>query len=118
MPRVQFQKETVQECIQECQDCQRICLETAATCLELGGKHAEAEHMQLLLACAEICRTSAAFMMLGSDLHGETCGVCATVCDRCAESCDQLGEDESMRACAEACRRCARSCREMARASA
>jgi hypothetical protein len=104
-------------CIQQCQDCQRACLETAAHCLGLGGRHAEPEHIRVLLACAEICRTSAAFMMLGSDLHAETCGVCATVCERCAESCAEPPSDSMMQQCAEACRACVQSCRSMAHSS-
>ena len=51
--------------------------------LQQGGKHAEAQHIRTLLACAEICRTSADFMLLGTDLHKHTCGACAEVCDRC-----------------------------------
>jgi len=80
----------------------------------MGGKHAEASHIQLLLACAEICQTSANFMLLGSDLHARTCGVCAEVCEQCATSCEQMGNDAQMQACAEACRRCAESCQRMA----
>ena len=83
-------------------------------CLQQGGRHAEASHIQLLLDCVDICRTSADFMLRGSDLHTLTCGVCAQVCERCAQDCEQMGDDEMMRRCAEACRRCAESCRRMA----
>ncbi len=104
----------MQECIQNCLDCHRICVETAAHCLQMGGKHAEASHIRLLLDCADICQTSANFMLRGSDLHVRTCAVCAEVCDLCAQSCEQFGDDEQMRACVEVCRRCAESCRAMA----
>ena len=84
-------------------------------CLALGGKHAEARHIGLLDDCAEICRTSAGFMLRGSEFHPRTCGVCAEVCRACAESCDRLaGDDELMKRCAEMCRRCAQSCERMA----
>jgi hypothetical protein len=106
----------MQQCINECLTCHSICLQTVTYCLEMGGKHAEARHIQLLLACAEICQTSANFMLLGSELHTRTCGVCAEVCAQCATSCEQLGNDAQMQACAEACRRCAESCRRMASA--
>ena len=104
----------MQQCIEECLSCHRVCLETVTYCLQQGGKHAEATHIQTLLDCAEICQTSANFMLRSSELHGRTCAACAEVCERCAESCEQMGEDEQMRACAEACRRCADSCRQMA----
>ena len=104
----------MQQCINECLSCHSICLQTVTHCLQMGGKHAEASHIQLLLACAEICQTSANFMLLGSDLHTRTCGVCAEVCEQCATSCEQMGSDAQMQACAEACRRCAESCQRMA----
>ena len=104
----------MQQCIQECLNCHSICLATVAHCLEMGGTHASPQHIGLLLDCAEICQTSANFMLRGSALHTRTCGVCAEVCTRCAEECDRMGDDAQMRACAEQCRRCADSCRRMA----
>lgn len=104
----------MQECVQECNRCHNICLETISHCLELGGKHAEPSHIRLLMDCAEICQTSANYMLRMSDFHGQTCGVCAQVCDSCAEDCERLGDDDMMQRCAEACRSCARSCSEMA----
>ena len=101
-------------CIQECTDCHRVCLETVRYCLEQGGEHAVPGHIGLLLDCAEICQTSANFMIRGSELHNRVCGLCAEVCDRCADSCESMGNDARMKTCAEACRSCAESCREMA----
>lgn len=106
----------MQDCINNCLNCHNVCLETVSHCLQKGGRHAQAEHIRLLIDCAEICQTSANFMIRGSDLHTRTCAVCAEVCERCAESCEQFGDDEQMRTCAEACRRCAESCRRMAAA--
>lgn len=104
----------MQQCIQNCEECHHICLETVTHCLQMGGKHAEAAHIRLLLDCAEICQTSANFMIRGSDLHALTCRVCAEVCERCAQDCEQMGDDAQMQACAEICRRCADTCRQMA----
>ncbi len=102
----------MQECIDNCLACYRSCQETAMNhCLEKGGKFVEPEHFRLMLSCAEICRTSADFMLSGSPLHAQTCAVCAGVCEACAESCERLGE---MDECARICRVCADSCREMA----
>lgn len=104
----------MQECIDNCTTCHRVCVETASYCLEQGGRHAEASHVRLLLDCAEICQTSANFMLRGSELHAYTCGACAEICARCADACERMGDDEQMRRCAEVCRRCADSCRGMA----
>jgi len=104
----------MQQCINECLSCHSICLQTVTYCLQQGGQHAEAGHISTLFACAEICQTSADFMLLGSDLHRQTCTACAEVCTRCAESCEQIGNDAQMKACADACRRCAESCRRVA----
>lgn len=103
----------LEQCIRECTACHEICLDTVRYCLEQGGKHAAPEHIRLLLDCAEICQTSANFMLRGSDLHAYTCGVCAEVCARCAEDCEKFG-DARMSQCAAACRSCAESCRTMA----
>ena len=104
----------MQECIDRCQSCQESCLATVAHCLEQGGEHAAADHIQMLLACAEICNTSARFMLLDSEFHGRTCEVCAEVCEACAEDCETLKNDDAMYSCAEVCRRCAQACRQMA----
>jgi hypothetical protein len=104
----------MKDCIDNCDDCHSICLETITWCLEQGGEHASPDHIKLLQDCAEICQASANFMIRGSDLHSLTCDVCAQVCERCADSCEQLGGGDQMQACADACRRCAQSCRSMA----
>jgi len=106
----------MEACIEACRECARICTETARHCLEMGGEHADARHIALLLDCAQICQTSADFMLRGSDLSPRVCAACAAVCAACAESCERFSDDAAMRACAEACRRCAESCRAMAAA--
>lgn len=105
-------KDQMQQCIDECLACYRTCYGMALThCLESGGAHVKPEHFRLMMDCAEICRTSAAFMLSGSARHKLTCSVCAQVCEACADSCEQVGD---MQACVDACRRCAESCRAMA----
>ena len=109
---MQHLSDTMQDCIEKCLDCHAVCLREAMNhCLEAGGKHVEPRHFRLMITCAEICQTSANFMLSGSELHGATCGVCAQVCDACAESCEAVGDMEE---CVAACRACAESCREMA----
>lgn len=104
----------MQECITNCSDCHSVCLETTEYCLRMGGPHAEPAHIRLLMDCAQICQTSADFMLRMSDIHPQTCMVCAEVCERCATDCERFSDDTAMMRCAETCRRCAASCNKMA----
>lgn len=102
----------VQRCIDECLDCYKTCTSMAMNhCLKLGGKHVEQKHFTLMIACAEICRTSAHFMLIGSAHHRHVCRECAEICEECAKDCERVGDMEE---CVKACRRCAESCRKMA----
>ena len=102
----------MQSCIDACNRCHQTCLHEAMThCLESGGKHVSPEHMRLMLNCAEICQTSANFMLSNSALSSRLCGVCAEACEACARSCEQVGDMEE---CIKVCRECAESCRQMA----
>jgi hypothetical protein len=82
-------------------------------CLAEGGAHATPAHIRILTDCAEMCLTSADFMLRGSSMHMKVCGVCADVCERCAEDCARYTDDEYMQQCALICLRCAQSCRRM-----
>ncbi len=102
----------MQAYIDECLTCHRVCLGEAMNhCLTMGGKHLEPDHFRTMINCAEMCQTSANFMLSGSPLHTKTCGVCAEICETCAESCQQVGD---MDECVQQCRKCAESCRKMA----
>lgn len=107
----------MRDCIDACQSCHEVCLETINYCLTMGGKHAAPDHIRTLLDCAQICETSADFMVRRSELHPYTCSACAAVCEQCAISCDALGGPE-MKRCADECRRTADRCRVMAQAIA
>lgn len=99
-------------CIKECVSCAHTCSETLFHhCLEVGGKHADASHVRLMIDCVEICNLAANFMIRGSKLHRSTCEVCAEICSACAKSCESVGE---MDACVDHCKRCAESCSAMA----
>lgn len=101
----------MRDAIKACLDCHSMCLQTAMNfCLERGGRHVEQEHFRLMLNCAELCQTSANFMLSDSPMHGRVCAVCAEACEACAKSCEQVGE---MRDCVDECLRCAKSCRSM-----
>lgn len=103
----------MQLCIDLCLRCYQTCTATAMRhCLEEGGRHVEPGHFRLMLACAEICRTSAHFLLMGVPHHTHTCADCAAICRQCADSCDKL---DGMAVCAGICRRCADACERMAR---
>lgn len=103
----------MQQCIQNCLDCFRVCVETIEYCVKQGGHHTEPDHLRIMADCKDICLTSANFMMRQSDLHKKTCGVCAEVCQRCGDDCAKMGDDATMKRCADTCHRCAESCRKM-----
>ena len=107
----------LQRCVDECLHCFSICEQTLSHCLVLGGRHAEPAHLKLLMDCASICRTSADFMLRGSDSHARICAICAEICQACAEDCERVdAADQLMKECAAQCRSCADSCDRMAHA--
>src|SRR4051794_36348111 len=104
--------EEMTRCIESCLSCYKTCLGTAMNhCLEAGGKHVEPAHFRLMMACAEMCRTSAHFMLVNTPHHRHTCRECAEICSECAEDCERVG---GMDECVAMCRSCAQSCRAMA----
>lgn len=106
----------MRECIDNCINCHAVCAETISHCLSMGGEHASPNHIKLLQDCAQICMTSADFMLRMSDYHPQTCGVCADICEACAEECEGMASGDGadfMQRCADACRKCAESCRRM-----
>jgi hypothetical protein len=106
----------MQRCIDRCLDCYQTCFSTAMShCLPTRGKYVEGRHLGLMLNCAELCRTTAEFMMSDSPLHARVCAACAEVCDACAETCEQI---DGMDDCVQACRACAESCRQMSASTA
>ena len=98
----------------ELRQAQESCLHCVQHCLRVGGVHAEARHIRTLLDCAELCQTTAGFMMRESEFHPRMCGVTAEICEKAAESCEKIKDDEEMRATAQVCRRAAESSRALA----
>lgn len=102
----------MQDCINACLECYKVCLGTAMNhCLEAGGEHVAPPHFRLMMACAEVCRASASVMLLNAPQHRHTCRACAEICEECARDCERLS---GMEDCVEACRDCAEQCRRMA----
>ncbi|NLK25381.1 MAG: four-helix bundle copper-binding protein [Euryarchaeota archaeon] len=113
-----MQRESIVErCIENCQDCHGICVETIAYCLRLGAKHAGPKHITLMQDCADICKMSEDGMLRNSNFMRRICRLCADICISCAESCEMFPNDEAMIACAQKCRECADICRQMSMVS-
>lgn len=103
-------------CRDLCTSCAQTCLHTLFRhCLPAGGEHADAQHVRLMMDCAEICQTAAHFMDRGSPFHFQVCAACAEICRACAESCRNL---DGMHDCVVACERCETACNDMARDAA
>ena len=101
-------------CIEECLNCHIVCTLTAQQAISEGGQLADPNLIGVLMDCAEICQTSANFMLRGSPYHAITCAACAAICRECAEGCRSIEGNEDMAHCAEACERCAEHCERMA----
>lgn len=110
---VHEQSPEMRRCIEACQQCHDACVEAIAYCLARGDRHAEPEHISLLLDCARACVASTDSMLRGSPVHDLLCNACAEVAQHCAASCQEFGDDQQMQACARQCLRCADSCRAM-----
>lgn len=95
-------------------ECYKICTKTINHCLKMGGDHASAEHINLLMDCAKICQLAADFAIRGSVHHAALCQLCAQICRECADECEAINsEDEEMKECAQICRECADACERM-----
>ena len=104
-------------CISNCTECHKICVTTLTYCLQQGGKHVTADHIQLLTDCAASCQQSLDFMLREPTFHAKTCDMCAEICKACATSCESMDDDQQMKQCAESCRQCVDSCQKMAAAA-
>jgi hypothetical protein len=104
----------MQECIEECLNCHAVCTMTLQHCIASGGEITEVNLVGLLLDCAEICQTSANYMLRGSPYHVITCAACAELCRACEEACRGVANDEQITHCADVCAGCAEVCDRMA----
>jgi len=104
----------MQQCLDNCMACHRLCTETAAHVLHGGHVHSEAKHLVALLDCAQICLTHADFMGRRAPHHAHLAGECAEICSACAALCEEHEDpDGEMAKCAQACRACAETCSKM-----
>lgn len=111
---IEHANSVLQECIDNCSETARMCLQLIPHCLDVGGDHASAEHINILQVCSIICESNAKLMTLNSEFHHDLCRLCAEVCTACAIDCEMLSkEDTMMIECAEICRKSAESCERM-----
>jgi uncharacterized protein Yka (UPF0111/DUF47 family) len=106
------EQNSMQECIENCNECHQLCLETISHYLNLDQKENDTQLLQILFDCAYICQVSADFLIRKSNCHAELCEVCAQICLKCADACNPM-KDDQFKDCEEACRRCADTCQEM-----
>jgi hypothetical protein len=77
-------------------NCYEVCTETISHCLQQGGKHVEPEHLQLLIDCANMCKTCWEACLHEGPAAEHTMKACAEIANACADSCEQVGDDEHM----------------------
>lgn len=104
--------ETMQTCIDACNECATVCNHCASACLHEADVKSLARCIELDLDCAEVCRTATGFMSRDSEFAHAICTTCADICDACAEECERHDMDHC-RKCAAVCRKCAEECRRM-----
>jgi len=105
--------DSMHDCIEKCLNCHAACTMTVQYVLTEGGGQTDPEHVGLLLDCAEMCQTSANFMLRGSPFHAGTCAVCAEICRASESACRIFPDDEQLAECADACAQCAEACERM-----
>ena len=104
------------DCIESCTACESLCAETVEYCRKEERLGADVELIAVLMACADICGTSARALIGGSSVHVHVCRACAAVCERAAKLCGDHPGDGLLRACAGACTLAARCCNDMVHA--
>lgn len=96
-------------CLELCQQCHNAC----SGVVSYGLQHLSEPLLRLLQDCAEICETSADFILRSSEFHAQTCGLCAEICLKCAAACEEFPQDSRLQECARLCRHCAEACQMM-----
>jgi hypothetical protein len=110
----------MEESIDDCLQCHRVCMRTFSHLLTLedDAELAGPEQLSMLLDCADLCRLCADFMLRSSEFHTRTAELCSEICRRCQQMCESLAGDAMVRECAATCARCANSCKRVLAAAA
>ena len=99
-----------EQLIKSIKKCHEACLDSLSYCIDMGGPHAEPNHLTVLIDCAKICETSNDFLLRDSGFSPLPVEICSLICDECADSCEQFKDDENMQRCATMCRECKKEC--------
>lgn len=100
------------QAIESCHTCHITCQEMLAYHGdETGGRQLSSQHIKRLMACIEICQTTANLLAIRAPLSEQLCEICAHICEQCATSCAAI-ENKAMHKCADICRDCSRACYE------
>lgn len=114
----EHEHDLMDDCIEACLHCHVVCTMTVQYAVSEGGELAELNRIGLMLDSAQICQTSADFLVRGSPYYTLTCSACADICRACADACREIEGDEHMAHCVEACESCADLCEQMAASGA
>ncbi|HEY9758254.1 MAG TPA: hypothetical protein V6C97_24020 [Oculatellaceae cyanobacterium] len=97
-------------CKQECLKCSSVCKEALKHCADMGGEHADADHLKIMKDCMEACDHTAAFNGKKGSVEeytwNDTCKKCMDACQKCADLCGSMKDDKIMQRCASQCRFC------------
>lgn len=100
------------DAIKACMDCHLVCQEVLAYHGDRGGgTQLSSQHIKRLMACIEICQTTANLLTIRAPLTDQLAELCAHICEQCATSCKASGH-EALQRCVAACQVCARACFE------
>ena len=101
------------DCIDLCLKCYRTCVRTATIAMANNESRSQLELHRHLMAAGEICRTTAHFILVGSDYYKPVARACAEICDRSIHHCKILGVTE----CVDICQTCAGACHHISTAA-
>ena len=84
----------------------------AIACLESNQVNPMKECIEINIYCAEICRTAARFMSMGTFFIDEIVNLCAAICEKCALESAKHPNDYCQRSAA-ACKACVEAFRSV-----
>ncbi len=85
----------------DCTNAHNVSLQTLHYCESLGGKFADAESLNVLEDCADICGLMEDLLIRQSDLAPALVPVCIRACEACIKLAELLPEDSQLRALLE-----------------
>ena len=89
---------------------QRICLDTARYCIEIGIDYSERQFIRLLLDTGALCHTTMDSAYRKTWVFAHASSACAAMCERVVEACGNFPNDDRIRNCARRCHECMKYC--------